>query len=150
MRSLNILRGALALSGLGMCAFGILQFIDRTSPGPRDAIDVLVWLGSAIALHDGILVPVVLAVGWLVVKSPFSAALRGGLLTASCLTLIALPMMLRAGKTANSTVLPMNYVVNWVIVLAVTVVATGGVALFSHRRSRSIPDPGERRSSPPS
>lgn len=146
MRSLNILRGAVALSGLGMCAFGILQFIDRTSPGPQDVIDVLIWLGAAIVLHDGVLVPVVLAVGWLVVKSPFSAALRGGLLTASCLTLIALPMMLRAGKTANNTVLPMNYVANWAIVLAVTVVATGGVALFSHRRTRLIRDLDEPRS----
>lgn len=140
MRSLNIFRGVVGVAGLGMCAFGILQFIDRTSPGPQDIIDVLVWLGGAIALHDGILVPVVLAVGWLVVKSPFSAALRGGLLTASCLTLIALPMMLRAGKTANNTVLPLNYVANWVIVLAATVVATGGVALFSHRRSRLVQD----------
>ncbi|MCZ4602405.1 hypothetical protein O3S80_01160 [Streptomyces sp. Lzd4kr] len=146
MRSLNILRGAMAVSGLGLCAFGILQFVDRTSPDLQDVIDVLVWLGGAIVLHDGILVPVVLAVGWLVIKSRFSAALRGGLLTASCLTLIALPMMLRAGKTANSTVLPMNYVANWVIVLAVTVVATGGVALFGHHRSRSIRNLDEPRS----
>ncbi|MFJ5212384.1 hypothetical protein [Streptomyces nigra] len=145
MRSVNILRGAVAASGLGMCAFGILQFVDRTSPDLQDVIDVLVWLGGAIVLHDGILVPLVLAVGWCVMKAPFSGALRGGLLTASCLTLIALPMMLRAGKTANNTVLPMDYVANWVIVLAVTVVATGGVALFSHHRSRNSQDLDESR-----
>ncbi|WP_432131952.1 hypothetical protein [Streptomyces tendae] len=132
-----LLRFSAMLLGVVMCGFGVYQFIDRTSPGVQDVIDVLVWLAAAIALHDGLLVPLVLAVGLLIARlTRLSGALRGGLLCAACLTLVALPMMLREGKTANPTVLPLDYVTNWVATIAVTVVVTAGVAWVGHRRTR--------------
>ncbi len=137
MRTPMLLRFSAMLLGVVMCGFGVYQFIDRTSPGVQDVIDVLVWLAAAIALHDGLLVPLVLAVGLLIARlTRLSGALRGGLLCAACLTLVALPMMLREGKTANPTVLPLDYVTNWVATIAVTVVVTAGVAWVGHRRTR--------------
>ncbi|MGQ4423154.1 hypothetical protein ACN6LL_005124 [Streptomyces violaceoruber] len=134
-----LLRFSAMLLGVVMCGFGVYQFIDRTSPGVQDVIDVLVWLAAAIALHDGLLVPLVLAVGLLIARlTRLSGALRGGLLCAACLTLVALPMMLREGKTANPTVLPLDYVTNWAVTIAVTVVVTAGVAWVGHRRSREV------------
>ncbi|WP_405877102.1 hypothetical protein OG762_01755 [Streptomyces sp. NBC_01136] len=136
MRSLTALRTLLVLLGLGLCGFGVFQFVDRTAPGPGDAVEVLEWLAGAVAIHDGLLVPAVLAVGLLVTDSPVRAVLRGGLLSAGCLSLIALPMMLRAGKSANATVLPLNYVLNWGIVMSITLVVTASVSWARLQRSR--------------
>ncbi|WP_411093367.1 hypothetical protein [Streptomyces sp. 049-1] len=137
MKALTLLRFSAMMLGVVMCGFGVFQFIDRTSPGVQDAIDILVWLAAAIALHDGLLVPLVLVVGLLIVRfARLSGALRGGLLCAACLTLVALPMMLRQGESANPTVLPHDYVTNWVVTIAATVVVTAGVAWFGRRRAR--------------
>ncbi|MGW0086810.1 hypothetical protein [Streptomyces sp. NPDC003393] len=74
--------------------------------------------------------------GLLIVRlTRLSGAVRGGLLCAACLTLVALPMMLREGKSANPTVLPLGYVADWCVTIAVTIVVTAGVAWFGHRRT---------------
>jgi hypothetical protein len=137
MSSLRLLR--LSTIGLGgaLCAFGLFEYIDRTSPGIQEGIDVLVWLAAATTLHDGLLSPLVLTAGLLIVKlKRFSGIVRGGLLCAVCLTLVALPVMLRGDKSANPTVLPLDYVRNWAVVMAVTMIVTAGLAWSSHRRAR--------------
>ena len=52
---------------------------------------------------------------------------RGALMTAGCLILVALPVLLRPLPTANSTVLPLDYVSGLLVSLAV--VAAVGVLL---------------------
>ncbi|WP_254705643.1 hypothetical protein [Streptomyces vilmorinianum] len=102
--------------------------------------DVLVWLVGAIVLHDGVIAPLVLAVGLLVAAVPARGVVRGGLIVAGCLTLVALPVMVRPGVPPNPTALPLDYVRNWLVLLGVVAVGTVGLVVgrrLYQRRRRS-------------
>ncbi|MFC7304441.1 hypothetical protein ACFQVC_09485 [Streptomyces monticola] len=105
--------------------------------GLRDPLDVLVWLAGAVVLHDGLLAPLVLGAGVLLGGLRTGRApVRGALIVAGCLTLVALPVLLRPGTPANSSVLPLDYVRNWLLLLAATAGGTGAYLLFTRARSR--------------
>ncbi|MFF3560810.1 hypothetical protein ACFYXS_12320 [Streptomyces sp. NPDC002574] len=128
----RLLRGALGVAGVAAMSLGaVLLLTDREVGSP---VGVLTWLAAAVVLHDGVLVPLVLAIGALL---PLRARrpLRAGLLAAGCLTAVALPVMLRQGQGANPSVLPLDYVGNWGLAMGVVAVATAcGVALGRVRR----------------
>ncbi|MGP9017434.1 hypothetical protein ACT1U9_03370 [Streptomyces sp. BR1] len=98
--------------------------------------DVVVWLVGAVVLHDGLIAPFVLLVGLGVAaaRPGVRGPLRAGLLTAGCLTAIALPDILRPGPVVNVTVLPLDYVRNWLVLLGVVVLAT--VVVMVGKRGR--------------
>lgn len=142
MTRTTVVRLLLAAPGLAAAGFGIREFVIRTHPDLTDVWDLAVWLGGAVVLHDGLLVPAVLLLGLLIGRSRLRPVLRGGLLTGGCLTLLALPLLLRPGNPANPTVLPRDYWASWLVVLVVTAVVTGvvtgvvaGVALARGRRN---------------
>ncbi|QIQ06710.1 hypothetical protein HA039_05120 [Streptomyces liangshanensis] len=112
--------------------FGAYELFTRTHSG--DPLKVALWLAGAVALHDGLVVPLVLGAGLFVGRSRSHRALRGGLLTAGCLTLLALPLILRPGKPNNPTVLPLDYPVDWALALALTALATACVAWATRPR----------------
>jgi hypothetical protein len=87
--------------------------------------DVALWLAGAIVLHDGIIAPLVLGVGLLLAAVPARGTVRGALVVAGCLTMIALPPLLRPGAPTNPSALPLDYLRNWLIVLAAVAVVTG-------------------------
>ncbi|MFI9586235.1 hypothetical protein ACIHCQ_31345 [Streptomyces sp. NPDC052236] len=103
------------------------------------AVDVALWLAGAIVLHDGLVAPLVLAVGLLLASVPARGTVRGALVVAGSLTVIALPPMLRPGAPANASALPLDYVRNWLILMGAVVVLTGvlrGGVLLVRRVSR--------------
>ncbi|MGP3923932.1 hypothetical protein [Streptomyces sp. 8N616] len=124
----------------------------------RDPGDVVVWLGGAILLHDAVIAPLVLGVWLLVattgralmargrggaasggvrggrVRGAVRGPLRGALIVGGCLTLIALPPLLRPGRPSNATALPLDYPRNWLIALGVT--AACGLAVAALRLIR--------------
>ncbi|WP_208883970.1 hypothetical protein [Streptomyces armeniacus] len=103
---------------------------------------VLLWLAGAVAVHDGLLVPLVLLAGaalrWAHGRRRGDASrnapegglrsgygvLRGAFVVGGCLTLIALPVLLRQGQGRNPTALPLDYAANWRLLLAVTLAVT--------------------------
>ncbi|MFF3246603.1 hypothetical protein ACFYWY_23380 [Streptomyces sp. NPDC002870] len=87
--------------------------------------DVALWLAGAIVLHDGIIAPLVLGVGLLLAAVPARGTVRGGLVVAGCLTMIALPPLLRPGAPTNPSALPLDYLRNWLLLLAAVAVVTG-------------------------
>jgi hypothetical protein len=89
--------------------------------------DVALWLAGAIVLHDGIIAPLVLGVGLLLAAVPARGTVRGALVVAGCLTMIALPPLLRPGAPTNPSALPLDYLRNWLLVLAAVAVVTGVV-----------------------
>ncbi|MFI1101798.1 hypothetical protein [Streptomyces melanogenes] len=130
--------GRYAVGALGLVLMGLgVSLVWAQSPW-----DVAVWLVGSIVLHDGLIAPLVLLVGagvalaGLGVRGP----LRAALVTAGCLTAIALPVILRPGPYTNATVLPLDYVRNWLVLLgvvgfgAVLVVAVKRVRARRHRR----------------
>ncbi|MBD0741598.1 hypothetical protein [Streptomyces sp. CBMA152] len=121
-----------AVGALGVGLMGLGAFL-AWSQRPWD---VVVWLVGAVVLHDGLIAPLVLLVGLGVAatRPGVRGPLRAALLTAGCLTVIALPDILRPGPVVNVTVLPLDYVRNWLVLLGVVVLAT--VVVLVGKRGR--------------
>ncbi|WP_371655588.1 MULTISPECIES: hypothetical protein [unclassified Streptomyces] len=115
--------GRYAVGALGVATMGLgVSLVWAQSPW-----DVAVWLVGAIVLHDGLIAPLVLLVGLgvMATRPGVRGPLRAALVTAGCLTAIALPVILRPGPYNNATVLPLDYLRNWLVLLAVVVVGAG-------------------------
>lgn len=129
---LRVLAGA---AGLGLMGVGVSHLLDV-----RDVTDVLVWLGGAVVLHDALVAPVVLLAGLVLVRGGARGLVRGALLVAGALTVVALPVLLRPGPKANATVLPLDYPRNWLLALAAVATVTALLATAKGvRRARRQP-----------
>ncbi len=118
------------LGGAGM-ALGVWLLL-----GVRDPLDVAVWLAGALVLHDGLVAPLVLGTGLLLGGLRARGAVRGALIVAGSLTAVALPVLLRPGAPANSSVLPLDYLRNWAGVMAAIGVFVVGAAVLGRVRGR--------------
>ncbi|MFF8902428.1 hypothetical protein ACF082_33705 [Streptomyces lydicus] len=128
----RLLTGVAGLALMGVGASLLLDVPDLTG--------VLVWLGGAMVLHDALIAPLVLLIGLVLVRGGARGPVRGALLVAGALTAVALPMLLRPGKPANSSVLPLDYPRNWLLTLvAVATVTALVLAARRTRRSRRRP-----------
>jgi hypothetical protein len=116
--------GAVGAAGVVLMAVGVALL-------PGAPVGLLGW-PAAVVIHDGLLVPLVLAVGALLLRLPagLRRPARAALVVAACVTAVALPVLLRPGRPANPTVLPQHCVRNWLLVLAsvVAVAATAAAA----------------------
>ncbi|MEU5241787.1 hypothetical protein ACH4UR_36600 [Streptomyces lydicus] len=125
----RVLTGVAGLALMGVGASLLLDVPDLT--------DVLVWLGGAVVLHDAVIAPLVLLIGLVLVRDGARGPVQGALLVAGALTAVALPVLLRPGKPANSSVLPLDYPRNWLLTLvAVATVTALVLAARGIRRSR--------------
>ncbi|MCX4636435.1 hypothetical protein HEP86_26295 [Streptomyces sp. RPA4-5] len=118
---MKLTRALAGLAGLALMGVGATLLLDV-----REVTGVLLWLGGAVVLHDGLLAPLVLLVGVVLVRGRVRGGVRGpvrgALMVAGALTIVALPVLLRPGPRANSSVLPLDYWGNWL--LAMVTVAT--------------------------
>ncbi|MCX5403338.1 hypothetical protein OHA37_05515 [Streptomyces sp. NBC_00335] len=127
----------LLLGGAGLLLIAIGGRLLAELPDP---LDVLVWMGGALVLHDGIIAPLVLAAGLAVAAVPARGLVRGALLTAGVLVLVTLPLLLRPGTPPNPSALPLPYGRNLLLVLAAVAVVAGAMAAVGRwRRSRPRP-----------
>ncbi|WP_405959879.1 hypothetical protein OG235_07885 [Streptomyces sp. NBC_00024] len=127
----SVLRVLTGAAGVALMGVGASLLLDV-----RDLTGVLVWLGGAVVLHDVVIAPLVLLVGLVAVRAGGRGPVRGALLVAGALTAVALPVLLRPGKPANSSVLPLDYPRNWQ--LALVAVATVTALLMAVRGTRRI------------
>jgi hypothetical protein len=130
---LVVVRAALGGVGLFLLAVGAWHFTRL-----RDPYEALEWLAGALVLHDALLAPLVLAAGLLVAALPARRAVRATLVTGGALTLVALPALLRPGRPANPSVLPLPYGRDLLLLLALTAAAGVTAALLARwaRRRR--------------
>jgi MFS family permease len=142
MRARAVARGLVLAGGLALLGFGVAGFLaEPYLDGQRWS--VLFWGAGAIALHDGVWVPVLLLVGAVVARR-VPARVRGpvvvGLITAAALTAVGLPAVLREGQhNGNATLLPLAYLRNWLLLLAAVAVAVGcaiGAGILRNRLGR--------------
>ncbi|WP_410789417.1 hypothetical protein [Kribbella sp. C-35] len=136
------LRIGLLVAGVVMALWGGWELV-RAVDTPA-LVRLPVWLGGAVLVDDFLLVPLTVAIGWLVTR--WSAgpdrhrtvgAVRTTLLYVGITSLIALPLLLRQGKGVNPTVLPRDYLRDWLL-LEATIIAGGVVGyFFTLRRSRA-------------
>ncbi|MFC9687958.1 hypothetical protein ACFTSF_05425 [Kribbella sp. NPDC056951] len=132
-------RAALAAFGVGFGLWGVWLMFQALEP--QALIRLPLWLGGAVIADDLFLVPITVAVGWLVTRWSIGpdhhrtvGAVRTILLYVGVTTLIAIPLLLRQGKGANPTILPRNYLRDWLL-LEATIITTG-LAVFLIQRSR--------------
>lgn len=118
-------RISLAACGVAFGLWGLWLLLHSLS---TDALIRLpLWLGGAVFADDFVLIPLTIAVGWLLTRVRADAALRTTLLYVGITTLIAIPLLLRQGKGANPTVLPRDYLRDWLL-LEATIVLVGVLA----------------------
>ncbi|MFE0579685.1 MULTISPECIES: hypothetical protein [unclassified Streptomyces] len=115
------IRYAVGVSGAMCAAWGGWLLLQQREPWR-----IAVWLGGAVVVHDGLVAPLVLAVAALVgaVGLRLRGVVRGALIVAGSLTAIALPPLLRPAGVANPTVLPLDYLRNWLLLMAAIAVLT--------------------------
>ncbi|EGD45371.1 hypothetical protein NBCG_00273 [Nocardioidaceae bacterium Broad-1] len=102
--------GLIGLGTVGM-AYGAWLMLTRQDLG--QIVEVVVWLAAAVVIHDGILAPAVLALGWLGGRLLPRAVARGAVTVLVLLgptVLVAIPVLGRFGaKPDNPTLLDRDY-----------------------------------------
>ena len=140
MTGWRILLGAL---GLGAAAYGAVQLLDL---GLDNLTATLVWLVGGVALHDGVLAPLTLAVAAVAAtlwRRPLPPPLVTGAVVLASVTLVAVPVLGRFGaRSDNPTLLDRNYVLGWLglATLIVVVSVTGVVATAARARTKGGAD----------
>ncbi|GAA2396521.1 hypothetical protein GCM10010170_112430 [Dactylosporangium salmoneum] len=127
----------LAVLGLGLIAYGVYGWLDAPADELRGR---LVFAAVALAVHDFVLVPLVLLASVLVTRllpAPARHPARAALVVAAALTAVALPFVVGAGRVAgNPSAFPQHYGRNLVLLLTVVAVAGGAWAAVRVARER--------------
>lgn len=131
-----IARIAFAVAGLGLLAYGAFQLV--THVPPPILLWVAVWLIAVVLVHDAVIAPGVVGVGWVIgtyVPPRARRYLQAGLITAAMITVIAVPLMLRQGtQPPAKAMLLQDYAVAWVLLLVEIAIVLGAAYLI--RRAR--------------
>ena len=124
------------LGAVGM-AYGAWLLVNRQDLG--QIVEVAVWLAAAVVIHDGILAPAVLGLGWLGGRLLPRAVARGAVVVLVLLgptVLVAIPVLGRFGeKPDNPTLLDRDYT-QGLLVFAILCVCAGVAVALGELRSR--------------
>ena len=140
-----------ALGGLGVLVLAIGGGLAVSSLGLR-SIRLALWLGVPVLLHDGVLVPLVLVLGWLgrrLLPEPAWGPATCGLVATGTLTALGGVVLVQPGADPTlPSLLDRNYWAGYAAALAIVWLLTCLVAAarVSWARSRSQPGrtPGAR------
>lgn len=111
----------LAVAGIALLGFGVFRLLSEI---PTHSLLVLaVWLAAALVIHDAILEPSVVGVGWLLrryIPDRGRRYLQVALIIIALITVITLPMIfLRGSQPAAKALLLRNYGVNLIIIIGI-------------------------------
>ena len=131
----------LAAAGIALGAFGVFRLVSEI---PTYSLLILgVWLAAALVLHDAILAPSVVGVGWLLrqyIPDRGRRYVQVALIMSALITVIAVPMIfLRGTQPAVKALLLRNYGSNLILIIAIIGVII--LILYAVRvtRDRSAP-----------
>jgi hypothetical protein len=116
----------LAIAGIALAAFGVFRLVSET---PVHSLLILaVWLIAALVLHDAILAPSVVGVGWLLrryVPDRGRRFLQVALIMSAFVIVIAIPMiLLRGSQPAEKALLLRNYGANLILLLSIIAIVS--------------------------
>jgi len=126
----------LAVAGIALLAFGVFRLLSEI---PTHSLLMLaVWLVAALVLHDALLAPSVVGLGWLLrryVPDRGRHYVQVALIMIALVTLIAIPMIfLRGSQPAAKALLLRNYGANLIVIIGILTVAS--VILYAVRVTR--------------
>ena len=124
------------VSGILLLLFGAFRFLTEISWS--NLFVLALWMIGAIVVHDGLLSPVIVGVGFVLrryVPDRGRRYLQTGLIMAGLVTVIALPMIyLRGSQPSVKGLLLRNYGAN--LTLLIVVIAVVSLALYAVRVAR--------------
>lgn len=132
-------RIAFATAGVLLGLFGAVQLLTQVPVG--SLVGLALWMIAAVVIHDGILSPLVLAVGWFLSRHVPPRArryLQGALVAAGLVTVVALPMIVRSrtsDEPAGKALLQQDYAANLAVLLVIVAVAS--LVLYAVRVARN-------------
>ena len=149
MKIARIILIAIGLAGLLLGSVIMVQ-----KERPEQIVGVIVWIGAAIIVHDGILSPLLLLLDvWLRRagrRIPFAvlAIIQGGVVVGAIMSLLVLPEIYKKSLgTKNPTILPLDYGLNlalfWVALAALTAAACALYLARARHRTRGSAAPPE-------
>jgi hypothetical protein len=129
----------LAIAGIGLGLFGVFRLV--TEIPVHNLLVLALWMLAALAIHDGVLSPTVVAVsGALRRRVPDRGRrfLQIALIMSAVITVIAIPMIfLRGSQPAAKTLLLRNYGANLSLLIGIIAVIT--LILYAVRVARDRP-----------
>jgi hypothetical protein len=133
-------RIGLTISGILLGAYGAGRLL--TEIPTHSLLLLAAWMIGAVVIHDGIVSPVVVAVGWLLrrfVPARGRGYLQAGLIMGALVTIIAIPMIhLRDSQPAVKAILRQNFAGNLTLLLGI--IGAGTLIAYAIRVAR---DQGE-------
>ena len=143
---MTIVRIALIAIGLAGLFAGAVILVQKERPD--QILGVIVWIGAAIIVHDGILSPVLLLVDVWMRRAgrriPYAvlAIIQGGVVVGAIMSMLVLPEIYKKSiGSKNPTVLPLDYGLNlalfWVAVALLTAAACALYLRRARRRARA-------------
>ena len=131
MAASSVSRGRLLIGaiGAGLLGYGILRIL--TDAKDTKPVALAKWLLAAVLVHDVLIAPVVIGIGWLLARFVPARArryLQAGLICGGLVSALGVLLIWRQGKTgaASLALLQQDYRRNLLILLAV--VAAGCLA----------------------
>lgn len=135
----TIVRAGMGTVGIGVGLWGLRLLLQAVTGGAL--IRLPLWLGGAVLADDFFLVPLTVTVGWLLTRWSIGpdrhrlvTTVRTTILYVGITTLLAIPLLIRQGKGVNPTVLPRNYLRDWLLLEATIVIIGVLVAIVQRRR----------------
>ena len=115
--------------GIGLMGYGIVRIL--TDAKDTKPVSLVKWLIGALLVHDALIAPVVIGVGWLLARYVPPRArryLQAGLVCGGLVSAVGVLMIWRQGKSgaASLALLQQDYRRNLLILL--TIVALGSLA----------------------
>jgi len=129
-------RIGLTISGVLLLVYGAGRLL--TEIPTHDLVLLAAWMIGAVLIHDGIVSPVVVTVGWLLrrfVPDRGRGHLQAALIMGGLVTIIAVPMIhLRDSQPAVKAILRQNFAGNLTLLLGI--IAAGTLVAYAIRVAR--------------
>ena len=141
---MNLVRIALIVIGLAGLFAGAVILVQKERPD--QILGVIVWIGAAIIVHDGILSPLLLLVDVWMRRAgrriPYAvlAIIQGGVVVGAIMSMLVLPEIYKKSiGSKNPTILPLDYGLNLALFWAAVAVLTAAACALYLRRTRTAP-----------
>ena len=137
-------RLAIGAVGVVVALYGAVLLLTRQDP--RQWLEVGIWFGVGVGLHDVVLSGLVIGaclLGARLLPEPWRAPATIALVVWGALTVASVPVLTRAGARAdNATLLDRPYAATWWTISAIVVVIVAVAGLLRSRRPSRGADDG--------